>query len=395
MNTKKKIAVLTLHWSNNYGAVYQAYALQTFLRDNGYEPVILDYRMESVPLSRILRRPLKSLQKSIQKNLLNIKNIGLWLAKKRMSSTDSQEAKPLFDSFRRKWLNISSEQYSYEDLKKLQHDFSAYIVGSDQVWAADFEFTSDAYVLGFIDRDSYRGKLLSYAPSFGKSSLEPYLRAKFRNALRKFDAISCREASGCEIVKSVVGREAKRVVDPTLLIDDYSEIISNHMVPERPFLLVYALSQEAKLESWFAETVRYVARNLGLEVLVVAPDGCDSALSPNIVKPTPEELLGLIEKCDFFLTNSFHGTVFGIALEAEFLVLARDQYDNKQNVRMKDLLETAKLGDRYIGPFQDLAQRLDVVKNPVDFTVAKRNLGPAVTESQKYLLESLLMGGLC
>ena len=39
-----KIGITTFQWSNNYGAVLQAYALQSFLQERGHLVEIVDYR---------------------------------------------------------------------------------------------------------------------------------------------------------------------------------------------------------------------------------------------------------------------------------------------------------------------------------------------------------------
>ena len=39
-----KIGIMTFHWAVNYGAVLQAYALQTYLRNLGHEAYMIDYK---------------------------------------------------------------------------------------------------------------------------------------------------------------------------------------------------------------------------------------------------------------------------------------------------------------------------------------------------------------
>ena len=40
-----KIGTITFHWANNYGAVLQAYALQQFLKNKGYDTEISGDRL--------------------------------------------------------------------------------------------------------------------------------------------------------------------------------------------------------------------------------------------------------------------------------------------------------------------------------------------------------------
>lgn len=41
---RKKIGILTFHHVTNYGAVLQCYALQTILKNQGYEPEVINYK---------------------------------------------------------------------------------------------------------------------------------------------------------------------------------------------------------------------------------------------------------------------------------------------------------------------------------------------------------------
>ena len=41
--TKKEINIITCHWPINYGAVLQAYALQNYIIELGYNVKIIDY----------------------------------------------------------------------------------------------------------------------------------------------------------------------------------------------------------------------------------------------------------------------------------------------------------------------------------------------------------------
>ena len=47
-----KIATITFHWSVNYGAVLQAYALQKYLLLHGADAQIIDYVPRRVELSK-------------------------------------------------------------------------------------------------------------------------------------------------------------------------------------------------------------------------------------------------------------------------------------------------------------------------------------------------------
>ena len=46
MKSIKKIGTITFHNSYNYGSVLQAFALQTYLKKEGYAPQIIDFEYE-------------------------------------------------------------------------------------------------------------------------------------------------------------------------------------------------------------------------------------------------------------------------------------------------------------------------------------------------------------
>lgn len=39
-----KIGIMTFHWATNYGAVLQAYCLQEYLREQGHDVEIINYK---------------------------------------------------------------------------------------------------------------------------------------------------------------------------------------------------------------------------------------------------------------------------------------------------------------------------------------------------------------
>lgn len=358
--SKKTIGILTLQNSNNYGAMYQAYALSKYLETKGHKVFILDYEMirDSVTVTAYLKHPIAFIQKLLYRkeqiisNLLNHKSSSTHLDRKK-------DFVAIFDDFRKKHLKITPKDYNYEKLLSNCPKADIFICGSDQVWAADFLFTSPAFLLGFVPKAAKR---VSYAASFGKNKLESYLENIFTKYINQFDAVSVREKSGVNIVNHYSKNKATHVLDPTLLLnkEDYSEIIDYSLVPDKSYIFVYKLNQSKELSDWMDNSINRIARKNNLSVL---------AVSTNLVfpfdeswknlHPTPGQLLGLIEKSELTITNSFHGTVFSIVLETKFLSMARDKYKDKQNVRMEELLSNLGLEKFYCEPFLDVQKVYD------------------------------------
>jgi len=292
----------------------------------------------------------------------------------------------LFDEFRSHFLNITDDSYSYKKLTSAHFDFDAVIVGSDQVWAADFVFTSPAYLLAFVDKGA---KKIAYAPSFGKRQLEGYLKSSFKRYSKSIEYLSVRESSGVDLVKELTGRSVTKVLDPTLLLNSYEEIISDKAVPFEKYMVCYRLDQEKNLADWFIGCVERLSVNLGLKVIYVSPntDPSNSPWEPQM--PSPGELLGLINSASLVITNSFHGTVFSLLLKTNFLTLARDSYKDKQNLRMLELLSSVDLSARFIDAFEHDNGVNGSLQETINWDEVDALLEPNRRSSTDFLLKAL------
>lgn len=388
--SNKKIGILTLQNSNNYGAMYQCYALSKYLENEGYEVFLLDYEMtrDSAGIVDYLRHPLSFIMKLIYKKELLVNKFKK--AKHLASFVDRKDRyTEIFNEFRADQLKILNKKYNYQSLLKSCPKADVYICGSDQVWAADFLFTSPAFLLGFVPKST---KKVTYAASFGKNKLEPYLRSTFKKYANEIDAISVREKTGVGIVGSLTSQDATHVLDPTLLLDkrDYSEIIDYSLVPKEPFVFVYKLDKNKELSDWMDTCINSISARNNFSVLAVSTNlvhPFDEAWEE--LQPTPGQLLGLIEKSELTITNSFHGTVFSILLETKFLSFARDIYKDKQNVRMEEMLGNLGLEAFYCKPFLDVEQVFENLNKPYDYEKVFNKLNVMRRTSKDFLQNAI------
>lgn len=387
---KKTVGIITLQNSNNYGAMYQVYALSKYIENLGYEVFILDYEMtrDNSSLLEHIKSPVAFLQKLYYKKALLLKKFHTSEGEN-FTNDRSPHFVDIFQKFRTEYLTITDKEYDYNKLTKESPPAYAYICGSDQVWAADFFFTSPAFLLGFVPKSI---KKIAYAPSFGKNKIEQYLEKTFTKHIKQFDSISVREKSGVNIVKDLTNRDATHVLDPTLLLDKsgYSEIIDYSLVPKEPYIFVYKLHQEKELSDWMTESIDTISKKEGINILAVSTN-CQWSFPADWKEmyPTPGQLLGLIERSQLTLTNSFHGTVFSIILQTKFLSFARDRFENKQNVRMTELLESLSLEDFYCAHFLGFEEILNKIVLDYNYKSVNETLDELKMISSNFLKGAL------
>lgn len=333
-----KIGIATFSSAENYGAVLQARALQSFLTGRGHAVEVVDYRR---PAPAGLRRWLARSPAAL---------VGKWEGNYRTA---------LFDRFRRDFLMQTPESYrSAAELGGLADRFDLLVTGSDQVWNPlwldEVPGFWDLYFLAFAGA---RTRRVSYAASFGHSgtaTLTPTWREALAARLAGMHAISVREASGVGLVRELCGREdAVHVVDPTLLLDrSHYDRIAGPVPGRRGFLFQFMLHG---LEQDAASASAVVAGALGLEIAK-----CDARRSPirGYALPSPPGWLARLRDAGFVVTNSFHALVFCLIFHTPFLALLIGGKMGAMNTRIVDLLSATGLAGRILEPAQPVPERL-------------------------------------
>jgi hypothetical protein len=232
-----------------------------------------------------------------------------------------------------KYINLTSrtKNYAKEELRK----YDAYIVGSDQIWRYSYSkpVIKDVY-LSFTK--GLNCKRISYAASFGVSELDypSDIEQACRVLLQQFNAVSVREETAIKICKEHFQVCAKQVVDPTLLNDKqvYEDVCKN--IPTKSGILVaYVLDMTPEKKRYILET----SKEKGLEAVILTEKRKGGI--------TIEEWLAYFRDASFVFTDSFHGTVFSIIFEKDFIT-----FDNSKrgSDRFVSLLHQFSLEDRLV-----------------------------------------------
>lgn len=383
---KKKVALLTC-FLNNYGACLQAHALQNCIEKLGYDcdiiPYIEPYGYEDFNINKI------TIFKMHIRSLLD----DLRFAFKKKKPFNYNKKILSFYNFRKKFLKFELDKgtkniklyRSIEDFNNISNDYDFFVCGSDQIWNPTFyNKNNPAYFLTFV-KDKKR---IAYAPSIGLSEIPDKYREEFITYVNRFNSISTREQKGAEIIKKLCNRDAKVVLDPTLLAgkDFWFKLLKKrYSLPHKKYIFCYIFSNTPKCN----EYLHMMQQQTGLPIVYT----CISNLSYDNLNATlveyagPIDFLQLINHANFVVTDSFHGTAFSILLNKDFYVFKRERSDETIDMfsRINNILNEVGLENRAVSIEQPFH-----IKPSIDFEKVNSNLNEIRKDSLDYLKNSLL-----
>ena len=313
-----KIALLTIWREKNYGAELQAYATIKVLQQMGYDVEMIDIRLSDCSRPNWKGR------------------VGRFIS--------------LFGPSHRKFCNFWKKNIPitkrYKNIKEIQANppkADIYLVGSDQVWNP--QLTKEFALLYFLNFGDTNVKRISYASSFGTEKWNfSKLKEKIKELLERFDYVSCRENSGVQILKEEFGIDAKQVLDPTLLLDNYEDLTGE--LHEKETLVYYPLHDDPELETFsqkLAHKMKLKAINNKYSTKVLGTFEWDRVSIAEWIKN--------IAEAKFVITRSFHGMVFSILYKRQFAVLAGK---NGRSTRLTSLLKLLNLEERFFNSFEEM-----------------------------------------
>lgn len=370
-----KIGILTVPFNNNYGGYLQAFALQSVLKKLGTEPVILNRRQnQHSHFDKI-----KLFIKALLKNRVFLRKSPYFFFYER---TFEYKGKNMMSFVNR---NMNPTSYKLKSHKELcnyikEQKFNCIIVGSDQVWRPDYVPNIEEYFLSFVKSGV---KKISYAASFGVDN--PGYSQRQIDAcgkyLQHFHAISLRESSGFDIIKSfgwLPKCDVQEVLDPTLLIEkkEYEKLAKNHLPKlDKDCLLVYVLDEDTS----FNKIVTRISQIEKLKVSYIMDS--HKWKSADYVMPSIEDWLAGFLNASFVVTDSFHGAVFSILFNKPFYV-----YINKTRgaSRIQSLLHNFGLENRLLTSVDDIGKG-----NDIDWNLVNNARQRLVRKSLSFLKKSL------
>lgn len=367
-----KIAVVTTHYANNYGALLQTYALQRFLNENLKQraEVLAYFPPWYLNSWKIVKKPstIKDLLTQIYQ-LIHWKNARGFVKRKKNNQ-----------DFISHYIIKSKPYYSSEEIKTDHPKYDCFICGSDQIWNVKLHPGGvPAFFLDFASewRDV---KKIAYAPSVADPIPEIDI-PKVKNYLKTFDAISVREISDVELIQALTEKKVYHVADPVFLLTStqWSKVSHTPAIKEK-YILCYFLSY-GELSSKVVKKLRELT---GYKVVNININAYDKFKSDYCIWDAgPLDFVGYIQNAALVCTNSYHCTAFSIIFRKDFVVVPK----NVANARMKSLQQVFGITDRFVNQ-----QWLDMVSREwlnIDYNEYNKRLEEFRNKSITYLIESL------
>ena len=354
---KKEIGILTWHYYRNFGSALQAYALQTSLKNLGFNVKLINYRNSKFEKAIPLKRKL------------------CYFASKTIAKI------PRFTKFKDNFLEFQidylKETKLYYDNKtsKIYEDYSTVISGSDQIWAPSVynEVYFQEYVPDTVNK-------ISYASSIGLDYIPDNLIDSYKTNLTKFSSIAVREEVGAKLLQTKIGIEASVVLDPTLLVnkDHWKSISKEVRNIKENYVFCYFLNKDNK----YSDLVMKYAKKNNLKIYGISDKKDDYKWMTGVNNVGPREFLWLINNANTVFTDSYHGTIFSLLFHKKFWTLERFQQNDPicQNSRIFQLDNWFSIKNRII-KYNDVIE----YDSNIDYDDFEKKLKKARELSLEYL----------
>lgn len=381
-----KVGIITFHKVNNYGAVLQAYALQKTIEGLGFECDIIDYSRKNL-------RDVISWQKNKIKSYLKGKPDRQGYSNREFINMvlttlffNNKIIACKFNTFRKRY--HLSRPVNSDTVKELNQKYDLFISGSDQVWNCGRVVLDKNYLLDFVEDNEKKG---SYAASFGIEEIPGKYIKDYKSLLSGFKFLSVREAAGVRLTKELIQKEAKVVLDPTLLLtrENWAKLAGSKQGMKK-VIIVYMLEYSESLLQFADE----LAGRINCPVRLLNKPLHHSAREDYRIDVGPIEWLQEIQNAEYVVTNSFHGVAFSINFNRNFYVeIAGERIRGAMSSRIEHILDIFGLQERLIhkesSSKPERGYTFRYGRKDIDYNKVNKTLRRMRAASMEYLQEML------
>lgn len=373
------VGIMTMHRVPNYGSFLQAYSLKRMIESLGHEVVFIDYHAEPDvehrgDIAEVMR--------------CEARNIEFWLKATplgHMAKGAIRRGKPS----PRAVMFSCDEMLGITDKRHYNTKCDVLVVGSDEVFNCLQLGSNVGYSLELFGQRANARKIVSYAASFGNTTLEKLehygVSEEIGGCLKEFDELSVRDNNSAAIVERLTGKAPQMHLDPVLVGGVEGEEWS--ACEEKGFVVLYGYAFRFTEEECIAALE--FAHSMGLELIAI---GEDQPLRDRHVRCRPDQVLPYFRAAEYVITDTFHGTIFSVVTHTPFVTIPRcDRSGQGGNVqKLASLLDCLDLSSRCISSMEELDK---VFADEVDFSSTDRIRQAEAQRSLNYLRLCFSNGG--
>lgn len=333
LHNLQNILIITYARAINYGSALQAFALNRYLTDNGFNVKTIDYTTETQQKLYRIFEPTKSMMAMFR----NIQSI--------LNYRKLKEHHTRFEEFIKTYIPMTKVISTSDELESISSDADYLICGSDQIWNADCDDFDSNYMLSFV---SDKSKCISYAPSLGAGASSEKTVCAIKKYAINFKALSSREESGANTIAHLTGREVSTVSDPVFLLsEEYWKEIASDRLLKKDYILGYFIGDRAGMRDF----AKKMSKSTNLPVIVIYKNLRDIRYGfRNIYECGPSDFISLIQHSKGIVTNSFHAVAFSLIFKKDFWVFTGKASTDS---RISGLLNMVGLSERIIDESHD------------------------------------------
>lgn len=309
-----KVGIVTYHRSHNYGALLQAIATRIILKNLGHDVHYVDYwpsyhrRMYSMINSK------KIFSWHIRSNIKYLYNL---------SKTYKTKYNRRISMF--KFIRQYIEPYCLPTTDK----FDIIVYGSDQIWRKQSE--TQKYNPVYLGKNNFHtNKHVTYAASMGIIPTSSKDKECIKKLVSNLDAISVREKSLAQLLKTLHFSNININLDPTLLLtqEQWNDIIPSRNYNGPRYVLYYNFQPNA----FCLNQIKQFASAKGLALKIIYGNAIEQEDNNNICSISADVFLELIRHADFVFTSSYHGLVFSLLYAKPFYASFKTNVERGESI---------------------------------------------------------------
>lgn len=337
-----KIKIVTIYNAmNNLGSYLQAYALKSFLEENGHSVIFV----KNIPLIKFIKKCILKLNPKHEFLLRFKKCICIVKAINRLEKCSK--------------LNI-------------EDNCDCIIYGSDEIWNMDNPYFKDKF---FFGTDVKNTKKIAYAMSIGAMEHNTLIdNMKIAKGIYSFDKIFIRDAHTKEVLESILEKELNYACDPTLLVP-LNKLEKKIKIPKQKYMLIYTYGVDKHMEDII---VKFAREN---KLKIISPCfwhiWCDK-----IIQCEPLQFSELIKNAEYVFTSTFHGAIFTMLNHKKCCILPIRK-------KVEDVVIRLGCDNKLISDDCTYEEFCDIINKPFPIEEFNTRLNKYRNESAKLLLEAL------